>query len=82
MTEAEMSANGTAAVDGAAAVSATGGQVDAGEAARRSQKECRVYVGNLSYDVKADHLKEFMTDGGWGGGSMVQARDLDGLTER
>lgn len=66
MSEAEMSANGTAGVDGVAAAATTGGQVDSSEAAaRRSQKECRVYVGNLSYDVKSDHLKEFMTDGGF-----------------
>lgn len=41
----------------------TSGAVDPGEAARLSQKECRVYVGNLSYDVKGDNLKEFMRDG-------------------
>ncbi|GAJ22514.1 unnamed protein product, partial [marine sediment metagenome] len=35
-------------------------QVAATEAARRSQKECRVYVGNLSYDVKWNILKDFM----------------------
>lgn len=25
-----------------------------------SQQDCRVYVGNLSYDVKWGHLKDFM----------------------
>ena len=28
-----------------------------------SQKERRVYVGNLSYDVKWHHLKDFMRQG-------------------
>lgn len=52
----DATANGTDA-----AMSA--GVVDAGEAARHSQKECRVYVGNLSYEVKGDSLREFMRDG-------------------
>lgn len=51
-----------AANGGADAVMATSA-VDPGEAARSSQKECRVYVGNLSYEVKGDSLKEFMRDG-------------------
>jgi RNA recognition motif-containing protein len=53
------------AANGAAdAVMATsGGTVDAEAAARQSQKECRVYVGNLSYEVKGDSLKDFMRDG-------------------
>lgn len=29
-----------------------------------SQQERRVYVGNLSYDVKWHHLKDFMRQGG------------------
>lgn len=28
-----------------------------------SRQECRVYVGNLSYDVKWHHLKDFMRTG-------------------
>ena len=28
-----------------------------------SQQERRVYVGNLSYDVKWHHLKDFMREG-------------------
>ncbi|PWN41972.1 hypothetical protein IE81DRAFT_149700 [Ceraceosorus guamensis] len=34
--------------------------VDPAEAARSSRKENRVYVGNLSYDVRSSHLKDFM----------------------
>lgn len=30
-----------------------------------SQQERRVYVGNLSYDVKWHHLKDFMRQGSW-----------------
>lgn len=30
-----------------------------------SQQERRVYVGNLSYDVKWHHLKDFMRQGWW-----------------
>lgn len=37
--------------------------VDAAEAAQKSRKENRVYVGNLSYDVKSSHLKDFMAAG-------------------
>lgn len=36
-----------------------------------SQQDRRVYVGNLSYDVKWHHLKDFMRQGeafGWRGG--------------
>lgn len=51
-----------AEANGADAVMATGA-VDASEAARQSQKDCRVYVGNLSYEVKGDNLKEFMRAG-------------------
>lgn len=51
-----------AAANGTDEVMTTQG-VDPGEAARQSQKECRVYVGNLSYDVKGYNLKEFMRDG-------------------
>lgn len=38
-------------------------QYAASEAAKRSQKNCRVYVGNLSYDVKWNGLKDFMREG-------------------
>lgn len=31
-----------------------------------SQQDRRVYVGNLSYDVKWHHLKDFMRQGGFG----------------
>ncbi|PWZ03827.1 RNA-binding domain-containing protein [Testicularia cyperi] len=34
------------------------------EASRRSQKDCRVYVGNLSYGVKWNTLKDFMREAG------------------
>jgi RNA recognition motif-containing protein len=30
-----------------------------------SQQDRRVYVGNLSYDVKWHHLKDFMRQGRW-----------------
>jgi RNA recognition motif-containing protein len=30
-----------------------------------SQQDRRVYVGNLSYDVKWHHLKDFMRQGGF-----------------
>jgi RNA recognition motif-containing protein len=53
----EAEANGAAD-----AVMATGA-VDPSEAARQSQKDCRVYVGNLSYEVKGDSLKDFMRAG-------------------
>lgn len=32
---------------------------------KNSKKENRVYVGNLSYDVKYGDLMEFMRGGGW-----------------
>lgn len=35
----------------------------AAEHAKNSIKENRVYVGNLSYDVKYKDLEQFMTDG-------------------
>jgi hypothetical protein len=37
--------------------------VDPAEAARQSRKENRVYVGNLSYEVRSNHLKDFMREG-------------------
>jgi RNA recognition motif-containing protein len=36
---------------------------EAAEHAKNSIKENRVYVGNLSYDVKYKDLEQFMTDG-------------------
>ena len=39
-------------------------EVAAAEAAKRSKKECRVYVGNLSFGTKWNDLKDFMREGG------------------
>ena len=39
---------------------------EASEFAKQSKRENRVYVGNLSYDVKYRDLMEFMRGGGWG----------------
>ena len=39
---------------------------EAVEFAKISKRENRVYVGNLSYDVKYRDLMEFMWGGGWG----------------
>ena len=39
-------------------------EVAATEAAKKSKKDCRVYVGNLSFAVKWNDLKDFMRDGG------------------
>lgn len=39
---------------------------EAAEIAKNSKRENRVYVGNLSYDVKYRDLIEFMRGGGWG----------------
>ena len=36
------------------------------EFAKISKRENRVYVGNLSYDVRYRDLMEFMRGGGWG----------------
>ena len=43
---------------------AVASQHAAHEASRKSQKNCRVYVGNLSYGVKWNTLKDFMREGG------------------
>ena len=40
---------------------------EAAEFAKQSKRENRVYVGNLSYDVKYRDLIEFMRGGGFGG---------------
>ncbi|KAK4700674.1 hypothetical protein P7C70_g5564, partial [Phenoliferia sp. Uapishka_3] len=39
-------------------------EIAAAEAAKRSKKECRVYVGNLSFQTKWNDLKDFMREGG------------------
>jgi hypothetical protein len=39
---------------------------EAVEFAKHSKRENRVYVGNLSYDVKYRDMIEFMRGGGWG----------------
>ena len=36
------------------------------EMSKSSKRDCRVYVGNLSYDVKYRDLMEFMRGGGLG----------------
>jgi RNA recognition motif-containing protein len=43
----------------------------------QSQQDRRVYVGNLSYDVKWHHLKDFMRQGG--SPSTVKRRLCHGL---
>lgn len=50
-------------------------EIAASEAAKRSRKDCRVYVGNLAFGVKWNDLKDFMREGGSlfrveGGGSV------------
>lgn len=59
---------GNNAMEATMAAPANGGgaadsQVNPQEAASRSKKECRVYVGNLSYEVKWNILKDFMREG-------------------
>lgn len=44
---------------------------EASEFAKQSKRENRVYVGNLSYDVKYRDLMEFMRGGGWGNPRLV-----------
>jgi hypothetical protein len=44
---------------------------EAVEFAKTSKRENRVYVGNLSYDVKYRDLMEFMRGGGWGNLRLV-----------
>lgn len=39
---------------------------EAAEFSKISKRENRVYVGNLSYDVRYRDLIEFMRGGGWG----------------
>lgn len=38
-----------------------------------SQQDRRVYVGNLSYDVKWHHLKDFMRQGGFSPGGRMRS---------
>lgn len=40
-------------------------EAEANEAAKKSKKNCRVYVGNLAFGVKWNDLKDFMRDGGF-----------------
>lgn len=42
-----------------------------------SQQDRRVYVGNLSYDVKWHHLKDFMRQGALTGRGTGVWLDLD-----
>jgi hypothetical protein len=44
---------------------------EAVEFAKVSKRENRVYVGNLSYEVKYRDLMEFMRGGGWGNPRLV-----------
>ena len=44
---------------------------EAVEFSKQSKRENRVYVGNLSYDVKFRDLMEFMRGGGWGNLRLV-----------
>ncbi|TDL22749.1 hypothetical protein BD410DRAFT_196027 [Rickenella mellea] len=44
---------------------------EAMEMAKNSKRENRVYVGNLSYDVRYRDLMEFMRGGGWGNTRLV-----------
>ena len=44
---------------------------DAVEFSKISRRENRVYVGNLSYDVRHKDLLEFMRGGGWGNLRLV-----------
>jgi hypothetical protein len=45
---------------------------EAVEFAKISKRENRVYVGNLSYDVKYRDLMEFMRGGGLGNSSLFR----------
>lgn len=50
--------------NGSEAIMATDAGGEGGESGRSAAgREKRVYVGNLSYEVKGDNLKEFMRDG-------------------
>lgn len=51
---------------------------EAVEFAKISKRENRVYVGNLSYDVKYRDLMEFMRGGGWGNLSLVFVKFFKG----
>lgn len=54
---------------------------EAVEFAKVSKRENRVYVGNLSYDVKYRDLMEFMRGGGLGIFSLVSRSFLEAETE-
>ena len=45
-----------------------------------SQQDRRVYVGNLAYDVKWHHLKDFMRQGGFGPSRSYPGERLIGIT--
>ena len=47
-----------------------------------SQQDRRVYVGNLSYDVKWHHLKDFMRQGGFLSGGVESLTGTEGANER
>lgn len=47
-----------------------------------SQQDRRVYVGNLSYDVKWHHLKDFMRQGGFLSGGVKSLTGTEGECER
>lgn len=51
---------------------------EAVEFAKLSKRENRVYVGNLSYDVKYRDLMEFMRGGGWGNLRLVLHTCVEG----
>jgi hypothetical protein len=52
---------------------------EAVEFSKISKRENRVYVGNLSYDVKYRDLMEFMRGGGWGNLKLVLLLFLRGV---
>lgn len=60
--DARDSRDGAAPYDPAA--KAANREAVANEAAKRSKKDCRVYVGNLNFGVKWNDLKDFMKEGG------------------
>ena len=44
-----------------------------------SQQDRRVYVGNLAYDVKWHHLKDFMRQGTWRSADRLNEHEADCL---
>lgn len=49
-------------------------EIAANEAAKRSRKDCRVYVGNLPFSARWNDLKDFMREGG---SSWVYSEDVN-----